>query len=281
MYLEAWGPPASPYSVAPASAPFRTPAFEEALARLHYLVDARRRLGLLLGSAGSGKTVVLETFARELARRPLRVARVPLCGLESREFLWAVAAELGLGPGRNDGVFELSRLLTDHLIENRYQHTSTVLLLDDADEAGDAAGRGKGCGAQVLAQVARLAEVDLSPRPGLTIVLAARPERTGRLGGRILELAELKIELDPWSEGETQKYLSQRVPEHAGSPPSFAPQAASRLHALAHGVPRRISQLANLALVAAAGQGLDSVDPDLVEGVYRELGLIPTWEQPG
>jgi general secretion pathway protein A len=281
MYLEAWGPPESPYCVAPASAPFRTPAFEEALARLHYLVDAKRRLGLLLGSAGSGKTIVLETFARDLARRTLRVARVPLSGLEPREFLWAVSAELGLAPGRNDNLFDLWRLLTDHLIENRYQHISTVLLLDDADEAGGAGGRGEGSGAQVLAQVARLAEGDLSPRPGLTIVLAARPERMVRLGGRILELAELKIELDPWSEVETQRYLSQRLPEHTGAPPSFEPQAASRLHALAHGVPRRISQLANLALVAAAGQGLDSVDPELVEGVYRELGLMPIGDQPG
>jgi type II secretory pathway predicted ATPase ExeA len=60
-------------------APFRTrldrrffyesPTHEEALARLHFLVDERRRLGLLLGSHGSGKSTVLEFFSDEIRRR--------------------------------------------------------------------------------------------------------------------------------------------------------------------------------------------------------------------
>jgi hypothetical protein len=47
------------------------------------------------------------------------------------------------------------------------------------------------------------------------------------------------------------------------------------LHALAHGNPRRINQLANLALVAAAGQGQGLVEPATIDGVYHELGVMP------
>ena len=42
---------------------------KKTLARLHFLVDCRRRLGLLLSAPGCGKSFVLELLAGELARR--------------------------------------------------------------------------------------------------------------------------------------------------------------------------------------------------------------------
>ena len=47
------------------------------------------------------------------------------------------------------------------------------------------------------------------------------------------------------------------------------------IHALAI-QPRSISQLADLALLAGAGQSLDRIDVATVEGVYYELGVVPT-----
>src|SRR5690242_7904155 len=99
MYLDAWGMRESPCG-AGCETPFRTPALEEALARLHNLVEARRRLGLLLGAPGVGKTTVLDAFSRELRRQNVPVTRVALGGLGPHEFLWALSAELGLAPAR-------------------------------------------------------------------------------------------------------------------------------------------------------------------------------------
>jgi general secretion pathway protein A len=272
MYLEAWGLRDSPFGAA-CEAPFRTPAFEEAIARLHYLVEARRRLGLLLGAPGAGKSTVLEAFARELRRQNRQVARIPLCGLGPREFLWALAAELGLAPARDLGSFDLWRSLTDHLIENRYQNSSTVLLLDDADETGSG-GRVEESGREVLAQVARLAEFEGARDSTLTLVLAASQERMHRLGRRVLELTELRVDLEPWEATETEQYLTQRLQQLGGTRRVFREDAMSRLHTLSLGNPRRINQLANLALVAAAGQGQGIVEPATVDGVFQELGVM-------
>ena len=48
---------------------YPSPMHEEALARLEFLVTDRRRLGLLLGAPGCGKSLVLEVFARRFAAR--------------------------------------------------------------------------------------------------------------------------------------------------------------------------------------------------------------------
>ena len=54
----------------------------------------------------------------------------------------------------------------------------------------------------------------------------------------------------------------------------FAEPAVARLHELSHGIPRRITQLADLSLVAGAGERLAEIDADVVEAVYHELGVV-------
>jgi hypothetical protein len=48
------------------------------------------------------------------------------------------------------------------------------------------------------------------------------------------------------------------------------------IHRLAEGVPRRVKQLADMALVAGAGSELELVDVDVVESVFHELGVVVT-----
>ena len=68
---------------------------DEALARLEYLVEARRRLGVLLGESGIGKSLVLQVAAERLARKGAAVAVVDTVGVGTRDLLWQLAAALG------------------------------------------------------------------------------------------------------------------------------------------------------------------------------------------
>ena len=60
----------------------------------------QRRLGLLLGPSGVGKSLTLEVFARRLRRQAAQIANVNLLGVDLHEFLWLLAAELGTNPDR-------------------------------------------------------------------------------------------------------------------------------------------------------------------------------------
>ena len=69
MYQAHWGLQESPFRGRPDPKLFyQSPTHEEALARLHFLSDQRRRLGLLVGASGSGKSLFLEVFAQQLRR---------------------------------------------------------------------------------------------------------------------------------------------------------------------------------------------------------------------
>jgi general secretion pathway protein A len=243
---------------------YPSPTHDEALARMQFLVEERRRMGLLLGASGSGKSMVLEVFARRLRRSGAQVANLNMLGIDLHEFLWLTAAELGVNPDRRDDIFRLWRMVTDRIAENRFQQLDTVLLLDDADEAP----------AAVLEHVVRLAQHDCSPSARLSIVLASTSGAVGQMLPRLLELAELRIDIEPWEPSDTIEYINTAL-EYAGrSTPAFTDEAMHQLHDLCHGIPRQVNQMANLALLAGAGRKLSQIDTHTVESVYHELSTV-------
>lgn len=245
---------------------YQSPSHEEALARLEFLVEQRQRLGLLLGPSGTGKSLVLDRLASNLRRRGAQVANISLLGADLHEFLWLLAAELGLNPDRKENTFSLWRSLIDRIAENRYQQLDTVILLDDADRGMP----------EVLDHLVRLIQSDRGLPTSLVLVLAAPTENVTRIGSRLLELAELRIDLEPWEESDTGGYLVTALAQAGRKTLLFTDAAVLRLHDLSGGIPRRVNQLAALALVAGAGLQLSHIDADTIDSVYRELGVIET-----
>ncbi|MEN6495678.1 MAG: AAA family ATPase [Thermoguttaceae bacterium] len=265
MYQAHWGLSDSPFTTRLDPRFFyQSPTHEEALARLHFLVDQERRLGLLLGDEGSGKSFLLEVFATEMRKAGHVVANLSLLGVQSLEFLWLLANEFHLNLAPDRPLPLVWRMVCDRLTEYRYEHLKVVVLLDDVDRACP----------EVLTQVARLAQVESSPDSQVTIVLTGRPSQVGRLGDSLLERAELRIDLDPWQPDDTEDFLKTLLAQAGRKDPVFAPSAVARLHELTQGVPRRVSQLADLALLAGAGHNLDQIDADTIESVYHELGVV-------
>ena len=262
MYQAHWGLQESPFRgrLDPKFF-YQSPTHEEALARLHFLSDQQRRLGLLVGPAGSGKSMLLEVFAQQLERTGRPVAKLSLLGVEPAEMLWLLAAGWGLSLNPTQSLAALWRAVTDRLTEFRYQRLAAVALLDDADQADP----------QVLQHVTRLARFDPSPETRLTLVLAGHNERMAKLGEPLRELVDLRIEVEPWEAADTKEFLDERLAQAGGRSPVFADEAIARLHELAHGIPRRVSRLADLALLAGAGQELQQIDAAVVEEVYQEL----------
>ncbi len=265
MYPLHWGLPESPFrNCLNPQFFYQSPTHEEALARLHFLVEQRRRLGLLMGGAGSGKSLLLEVFTEQLRRQGYPVANVNLLGFQPTEILYALAIDFGLSLDPSESTAVLWRAVTDRLAEYRFQQIPATILLDDADQVNR----------QVLVQLTRLAQHDPSPELRLTIVLAGRRERMGHLGERLLDLAELRIDLEPWEQSDTERFLNTSLAHADRQSPVFAAPAVARLHQLSHGIPRRISQLADLSLLAGAGADLQQIDADVVESVYHELSVI-------
>ncbi len=267
MALDHWGIDRSPFETSLQIDQFYpSSTHDEALARIEYLINAQRQLGLLLGGPGMGKSLVLQVAAQQLARNGCAVVFVDALGLSTRELLWQVVAGLGAAPPQDADVAQLWRRVSDRVAENRMQQIHTLLLVDDAGQAGP----------DLLAHLVRLARIDRQASARWTIVLASEPEQATRWKANLLELVDLRINLPPWNESDTIGYVQTALIEAGRFDPVFEEEALQSLHKLSGGVPRQIARLADFALLAGAAAEMETIDAPTIESAQKEL----SWNMP-
>lgn len=259
MFEAYWGLSRGPFSDASARQSLLTsPTHGEALARLDFLLDSKSRLGLLLGPSGSGKSLVLAELARRAERTGAVVAFASATAADADGLLSELALGLCANPEFSSG--GTWQAVTDRLAELKLEELTAVALIDDLDRASSEA------------QIALERVLSINEAP-LTIVATARSESARRISPRILDQAALRIDLAPWSEEETRSYLQASLAHAGRKQPAFDDAAVRRMFQLSGGAPRKVNQLAQLALLAGAGQNLLQVDAATIDAVEEELSV--------
>ena len=234
---------------------------EEALARLEWLVEGRQRFGLVVGAEGCGKSHLCALASRRIGGLSAEVALLSLRGLTAGDWIELLLERLPLDAASRGEPLRPWQKLENRLRENTLMERTTAVVFDDLDAAPTDAVDG-------ILRLISAAE----PRYARVVVIAtATPEGFARLPGGIRQRAAVRIDLEPWDEQDVAGFLRRSLERVGGDPEIFSADAAATLARFAGGVPRVASQLAQLALVAAAGDGLERVDAATVERAWREL----------
>lgn len=240
---------------------FLSGVHEEALARLEFLVQHGRRLGLLVGQAGTGKSLLLEVFSANLRRTGRPIASLSAAGATGQEWLWDMLIALGRTPKPETPIPLLWRQLFDRFREASLVGQTAVILCDQMESATE----------ESWQTLARLLGYAFRPEWAVTVILSGRPEVLRQVGAAVLDRVDLQMALEPWELSDTQRYLVESLSRTGRNQPIFTPAATERLHELSGGVPRRIAHLADWSLLAGAVQGAACIDAEIVESVYHEL----------
>lgn len=239
---------------------------EEALARLHYLVEEGKSLGLLLGESGSGKTWLLARFFSECRRAGREPALLDLAGRDGREFLYQLAEALQARVTAQDARFQLWRAIRDRLCENRLQHLSTVLLLDHLDEATE----------EVRALLVRLLHEGDLPGSGTTLVVASSDAGWTNADPRLRERVELRVDLDPWSVEDLEAYTRGSLSPSAGEANAhpWNREALLSVWRATGGLPRRVRPLLELASLVVRNEPTLPLTAETIAALRRELSPV-------
>jgi len=246
---------------------YASEAFEESFARMEFLVQNRKRCGLLVGGGGVGKSTLAAYAARTFRRGGSEVVQLDLQAATEIDILTRLSIDrLPRGTRTFESLrsarFQLWRQVVDRCTELRCQAIPLVILADHADRADDSSW-------SLLQRVVHLHE----STPGmLTLILIADHARVEKLPPALLEICELRIELFAWTLEDVVRYLEQRYVNASGTC-LFHGDAAVRLWELANGSPRRIVQLAALAQLAACDQKQGWIGRELLAETFDELSV--------
>ncbi|WP_425252356.1 AAA family ATPase [Janthinobacterium sp. NFX145] len=267
MYTHYFQLKQSPFSIAPDPRYlFMSERHREALAHLLYGVGSGGGFVLLTGEIGAGKTTVCRCFMEQIPEN-CQLAYIFNPKLSVEELLLSICEEfrIALAPGVAS-VKGYVDAINAHLLASHAQGKNNVLIIDEAQNLS----------AAVLEQLRLLTNLETSERKLLQIILIGQPELRAMLARPELEqLAQRVIaryHLGSLTADETASYIRHRLAV-AGSTAQtpFAPRLMAQIHAMSHGVPRRINLLCDRALLGAYVENQPQVTRQILRRAAEEV----------
>lgn len=262
-------PSSRPFMAAP-RVDFYHPA-REIDAALHAIERAIRRaegIGLVVGPAGSGKSLLLAKLAEHL-RDDFDVTVLSGARICTRRALWqSILAEIG-EPYRGLDEGELRIGIVERIRGLAATGSGLVILVDEAHTLPT----------RLLEELRLLTNVP-TPMPSVHVVLSGTAELEEMLGSPKMEGVAQRIAtrhyLEPLDHAETMAYLRAQV-KAAGQlwESLFEPGCDDAVYAASEGVPRLINQLCDHALVRAGEARRSKASVADIAAAWRDIQRLP------
>lgn len=235
---------------------------EEALSRMLYAIRERKSAAVLTGECGSGKTLLSRILLEELSSVQYQSALIFNPKLPALEFIKEIANQLN-----GDMPSLLSRTDVFHyfneiLYRNESYNRKTVIIIDEAQALLE----------DSVEELRLLLNFQLNDKFLLTIILLGQPELRSRINdlSTFKERIAIRYNLTALSQEDTKKYIQHRL-KLAGSEEIFQDDTFSEIYRFSGGIPGRINNICDMALLVGYGEGVDKIDKKTIEEVAKDL----------
>jgi type II secretory pathway predicted ATPase ExeA len=244
-------------------------SLEQARQNLVRCIDRCEGPALVIGPAGTGKTLLCRVLAKHFQSR-FRVAHLAGARLGTRRsLLQNILFELKL-PYRDMDEGELRLALIDHLEPGAGAPDGLLLLVDEAHALP----------LRLLEEIRLLTNVVREGAARIRLVLCGGMSLEERLASPKLESFHQRIAvrcyLQPLGREETAQYIREQIRCCGGSPDAvFAPEVAAAVHTATDGIPRLINQVVDHGLMLAALGGHRQLNAAAIEEAWADLQQLP------
>jgi general secretion pathway protein A len=265
MYLEYWGLTEKPFrNTSDPRFLCLSEQHDEALTRLKYCVHNHNACAMLTGVFGSGKTLLAQALLDSLPNDQYVKAFIFNPQLSATELLYEVIYQLGIRDqapaSKTEALHRLSDILNDNYAEGRH----TVIVVDEAHLIEDR---------MIFEELRLLLNFQKKDTFLLTLILLGQPE----LREKITHLKpfdqriSIRFHLKGLKEDETRAYIAHRLQIAGADREIFEDGAMHAVHESTGGIPRRINQICDLALLSGFGMKA----PSITSAIIREVVMDP------
>lgn len=265
MYLEHWGLKQTPFANVPSrNAFFRSPQHEEALRRLLYVIENRKGVAMLTGEVGSGKTTVTKALADYLNKDQVQFTMISNPALPPEELLKAILLKLG-GTVENGSKTLMLDQLQKILAAGGSAGRTTVLAIDEAHVIGNRA---------TLDELRMLLNIQTDDAFLVTLILLGQPPLLRSIAELqpLKERIAVKFNLGPLDAVNTMRYMLFRLKSSGACRGIFTREAAQLVYDFSGGIPLRINNLCDRALLMGVLHNARRVDSRIVREAIEDIG---------
>ena len=263
MYTEHFGLNFKPFNLVPdPKFLYLSPVHKKALTMLEYGLMSQAGFTVVTGEIGAGKTTLIRSLLKKLDDEYL----IGLINNTSESFgelmEWVLDAfDIDSDATDNAGRY---RDYVDYVIEQHAQGKKIVLIVDEAQNLS----------VKALEELRLLSNVNIDADIFMQLVLTGQPELSDKLNLPELEQFAQRIgveyHLKALSYPETQKYIEHRMEIAGADHKIFTNEACAAIFCYSEGVPRRINNLADFALVYAFADDAKEVSVNTVLDMIKE-----------
>lgn len=236
-----------------------------ALLKLQYLTEGGKGIGVLAGDSGSGKSYLTHVLVAGLDSSRFDVIRLSFPFLDVSEMLAWWGRHLGVHDTARQRDVILDGILA-RLRELAAQGRHPVLILDEAHLLSE----------EQLQIVQVLAGLTQESGGRLSLILVGRNDLLVRVN-HLRSLADricVRAGLHPLTADETRQYVLHRLQAAGAAACMFDDEALQAFFDYSQGLPRKINQLCDLALLVGYADGLRRLCPVDVRAAAEELAVV-------
>ena len=248
---------------------FPASVVEEARERLSRTIARSEGPAHLVGTAGTGKSLLLEVLAAQFRDQMSVVSLIGAQLCTRRALLQMIFYELNLPyRGKDEGELRLS--LIEFLRGDDESLQRMLLLVDEADALPT----------RLLQELRVLTNVSNQGQPLVSLVLAGSSILEERFADPELEIFNQRIAarcyLSPLRREETFGYIRSQVVASGGDVDQlFCPGGLEAIYTVTDGVPRLINQLGDQLIWMTQETGYQPLDEAIVQQAWSDLQQLP------
>ena len=259
MYESYWGLQEKPFENTPDPRYlYQSADGAEVYERLQYAINSNRGAALLTGESGCGKTLMARALLQQLDADRTEIALLNNPCSTAEEFLREVLYQLGEdGPpeGRTQAIHRIHEILYEFYEAGK----ETVIFIDEGQLLEDSA---------ILEEIRLLLNFQLNDAFLVTLLLAGQPalrERIRKYSPLDQRMATRGV-LRPFGPEECHGYIAHRLETAGRVEEIFTADAIDLVYEYSAGVPRKLNNICDIALVIGFSRKLEKID---VEAMAR------------
>lgn len=243
---------------------FYSKKHDEALVRMMYAIKEEKGATMLSGEYGSGKTLLSRIIIDELIKNgTYEVALVTYPYLTSTQFLQELIYQLeNISMKGNKPT--LLHHLQDRFLKNFQEGKKTIVIIDEAQIIKDR---------DTFEELRLLLNFQLNNKFLLTLMLIGQPELIKKVNNipQFEQRLGIRYHLKALERDETENYIKHRLEVAGRLEPIFTEDGIDAIYEYSKGIPRKINNVCDIALLIAYGQEAKEINSNILQYVIGDL----------